>query len=88
MRTVVCGFRTVFASTKKTLFWVNLHCMYCVALKQLSECIDGMRHCSRTTLGGGDGGMSEHRQDVLIKRYQEIHFDYSTEFKNTSVSDM
>lgn len=30
--------------------------------------------------------MSEHRQDALIKRYQEIHFDYSTEFKNTSTS--
>ena len=49
--------------------------------KQLSECIDGMRHCS----GRPSGVMSEHHQDVLIKRYQEIHFDYSSEFKNTSV---
>ena len=53
---------------------------------QLSECIAGMRHCSRTGSSSASGGeMSEHRQDALIKRYQEIHFDYSTEFKNTSV---
>lgn len=58
-------------------------------LQELSECIDGMRHCSRTSSvpeGAAGGGMSEHRQDVLIKRYQEIHFDYSTEFKNTSTA--
>eukprot|EP00603_Paraphysomonas_imperforata_P005188 CAMPEP_0114427732 /NCGR_PEP_ID=MMETSP0103-20121206/8522_1 /TAXON_ID=37642 ORGANISM="Paraphysomonas imperforata, Strain PA2" /NCGR_SAMPLE_ID=MMETSP0103 /ASSEMBLY_ACC=CAM_ASM_000201 /LENGTH=228 /DNA_ID=CAMNT_0001596847 /DNA_START=83 /DNA_END=766 /DNA_ORIENTATION=+ len=55
-------------------------------LHELAECIDGMRHCTRSSVGGADGGMSEHRQDVLIKRYQEIHFDYSTEFKNTSTA--
>lgn len=46
-----------------------------------------MRHCSRTGSSASAGEMSEHRQDALIKRYQEIHFDYSTEFKNTSVSE-
>lgn len=51
-------------------------------LNELSECIDGMRHCS----GRPSGVMSEHHQDVLIKRYQEIHFDYSSEFKNTSTA--
>lgn len=65
----------------------SVHVVVCVVFK-LSECIEGMRHCSRSSSssGGDAGGMSEHRQDVLIKRYQEIHFDYSTEFKNTSVS--
>ena len=60
--------------------WVRV-CVYCL---QLSECIDGMRHSDGGAAGAG--GMSEHRQDVLIQRYQEIHFDYSTEFKNTSVT--
>ena len=32
----------------------------------------------------GGGSLSNH-QEVLLKRYHEIHFDYSTEFKNTSV---
>jgi hypothetical protein len=27
---------------------------------------------------------TSNHKDVLIKRYQEIHFDYSSEFKNTS----
>ena len=30
-----------------------------------------------------NGNMTNH-QEVLVKRYHEIHFDYSTEFKNTS----
>lgn len=33
-----------------------------------------------------NGGSLSSHQEVLIKRYYEIHFDYSTEFKNTSVS--
>lgn len=32
-----------------------------------------------------NGGSLSNHQEVLIKRYYEIHFDYSTEFKNTSV---
>jgi hypothetical protein len=32
-----------------------------------------------------DSGAGGHQQEGLIKRYHEIHFDYSTEFKNTSV---
>lgn len=32
-----------------------------------------------------NGGSLTNHQEVLIKRYYEIHFDYSTEFKNTSV---
>ena len=29
-----------------------------------------------------------NQQEVLIKRYYEIHFDFSNEFRNTSVSAM
>mmetsp|Transcript_13394 Transcript_13394/g.18349 ORF Transcript_13394/g.18349 Transcript_13394/m.18349 type:complete len:202 (-) Transcript_13394:311-916(-) len=46
-------------------------------LADLFECIQGMRNAS------GGGSLSNH-QEVLLKRYHEIHFDYSTEFKNTS----
>eukprot|EP00388_Colpodella_angusta_P043274 GDKK01058989.1.p1 GENE.GDKK01058989.1~~GDKK01058989.1.p1 ORF type:complete len:156 (-),score=13.17 GDKK01058989.1:253-720(-) len=34
----------------------------------------------------GNGGSLSNHQEVLIKRYYEIHFDYSTEFKNTSAT--
>lgn len=44
-------------------------------LNELSFIINGMRDCSPSPV---------HHQEVLIKRYQEIHFDYNTEFKNTS----
>jgi len=44
-------------------------------LAELSECINAMR-------GVGSSSSSE----VLIKRYHEIHFDYSNEFKNTSAT--
>ncbi len=46
---------------------------------QLSECINGMRENNSSSTNPA------HHQEVLIKRYQEIHFDYSAEFKNTSV---
>lgn len=44
-------------------------------LAELYDCIQGMRQTN--------GSMTNH-QEVLVKRYHEIHFDYSTEFKNTS----
>lgn len=47
-------------------------------LSELSECIDAMRHCNQSS-----SHSLAHNQDVLIKRYQEIHFDYSSEFKTT-----
>jgi hypothetical protein len=46
-------------------------------IPQLYDCIQSMRSCN--------GGSLSNHQEVLIKRYYEIHFDYSTEFKNTSV---
>lgn len=52
-------------------------------LQELSECINGMRSCA--SKDGGALAGSGH-QEVLIKRYHEIHFDYSTEFKNTSAT--
>lgn len=47
-------------------------------LAELYDCIQSMRQCNGSSL-------SNH-QEVLIKRYYEIHFDYSTEFKNTSAT--
>lgn len=37
-----------------------------------------MRHCNQSS-------SNANYNDALIKRYQEIHYDYSTEFKNTAV---
>ena len=51
-------------------------------LHELSDCINNMR--TVTTAGGSTPGGNHH--EVLIKRYHEIHFDYSTEFKNTSAT--
>jgi hypothetical protein len=31
-----------------------------------------------------NGGILSNQQEVWIKRYYEIHFDYSSEFKSTS----
>jgi hypothetical protein len=45
-------------------------------LQELLDCINKMRGIVSTA--------SNSHQEVLIKRYQEIHFDYSSEFKNTS----
>ena len=45
-------------------------------LTELSDCINSMRACTANISGS--------HQNVLIKRYQEIHFDYNSEFKNTS----
>lgn len=47
-------------------------------LAELYDCIQNMRQCN--------GGSLSNHQEVLIKRYYEIHFDYSTEFKNTSAT--
>lgn len=48
-------------------------------LAELSECINTMRTTSNEASAGS-------HEDVLIRRYHEIHFDYSTEFKNTSTT--
>ncbi|KAJ1404030.1 hypothetical protein B484DRAFT_404929 [Ochromonadaceae sp. CCMP2298] len=47
-------------------------------LAELYDCIQHMRSCN--------GGSLTNHQEVMIKRYYEIHFDYSTEFKNTSAT--
>eukprot|EP01031_Cornospumella_fuschlensis_P030315 gene30315-36629_t len=47
-------------------------------LSDLYEVIQKMRQVS--------AGSLTSQQEVLIKRYYEIHFDYSTEFKNTSAT--
>ena len=54
--------------------------LFCCCL-QLAECINQMRSTSNSGAMSSPGG---HHQEVLIKRYHEIHFDYSTEFRNTS----
>jgi len=59
-------------------------------LNELSDCINNMR--GQGAAGGGSGSSSSSssssigNHEVLIKRYHEIHFDYSTEFKNTSAT--
>jgi Golgi SNAP receptor complex protein 1 len=37
-----------------------------------------MRECS-----SDDSPIPVHNQEALVKRYHEIHYDYSTEFRNT-----
>ena len=59
-------------------FFCLLRPYCCQPFIQLYDCIQQMRSCN--------GGSPSSHQEVLIKRYYEIHFDYSTEFKNTSVS--
>lgn len=49
-------------------------------LNELSDCITSMRNCSSSA-----SSTPANHQEVLIKRYNEIHFDYSAEFRNTSV---
>ena len=46
-------------------------------LLELSECISEMRNYQSLK--------SSPHPEALIKRYQEIHFDYSSEYKNTAV---
>jgi len=48
-------------------------------LAELSTCINSMRTAAQECSSGA-------HEDVLVRRYHEIHFDYSTEFKNTSAS--
>ena len=50
-------------------------------LNELSECITNMRNTSTASTT-----TPANHQEVLIKRYHEIHFDYSAEFRNTSVN--
>jgi Golgi SNAP receptor complex protein 1 len=50
-------------------------------LNDLADCIAQMR-----TGSFGNSGAPLHHQEGLVKRYHEIHFDYSTEFKNTSAT--
>lgn len=47
-------------------------------LADLHECIQQMRQ--------GNGSILTNQQEAWIKRYYEIHFDYSSEFRNTSAS--
>ena len=49
-------------------------------LNELSECIKSMQTCSTST------SLTGNHQDILIKRYQEILFDFNSEFKNTSAT--
>ena len=51
-------------------------------LNDLAECITNMRNCS----SGSSSATPANHQEVLIKRYHEIHFDYSAEFRNTSTA--
>jgi hypothetical protein len=46
-------------------------------LEELLECINNMRDISQERSSGP-------HEEVLIRRYHEIHFDYSSEFKNTA----
>lgn len=48
-----------------------------IIFAQLHECIQQMRQ--------GNGSILSSQQEAWIKRYYEIHFDYSTEFRNTAV---
>lgn len=47
-------------------------------LTELYECIQSMRQSNSSPLS--------NNQEAWIRRYYEIHFDYSTEFKNTSAT--
>ena len=51
-------------------------------LNDLADCITNMRNCS----SGSSSTTPANHQEVLIKRYHEIHFDYSAEFRNTSTA--
>lgn len=50
-------------------------------LTDLADCITNMRNCS-----SGSSSTPANHQEVLIKRYHEIHFDYNAEFRNTSTA--
>ena len=50
-------------------------------LIELNECIKSMKEYEETVPNLG----SQHK-DNLIKRYDEIYFDYKTEFQNTSTA--
>lgn len=47
-------------------------------LSELYDCIQKMRQFNLASLS--------NQQEVLIKRYYEIHFDFSNEFRNTSAT--
>jgi hypothetical protein len=48
-------------------------------LAELLECINNMRTASNEASAGSN-------EDILVRRHHEIHFDYSTEFKNISAT--
>ena len=50
-------------------------------LNEFASCIGRMRDCHETH--SSTTSSSPHIQEQLIKRYNEIHYDLSTEFKNT-----
>ncbi len=49
-------------------------------LNEMYECINSMKNISQSR-----SHRSNH-EDVLIRRYHEIHYDYSLEYKNTSAT--
>ncbi len=53
-------------------------------LNELATCISDMKKCNNDNNNSSSSGHgSKHMQDALIKRYSEIHYDYTNEFRNT-----
>lgn len=65
-----------------------------VGLLELMECIQHMKEYnnnnnnsnSHSNLNGISSGSNSRMNDELIKRYNEIYFDFNNEFKSLSVS--
>ena len=53
-------------------------------LAELSTCIDRMRSSIQSSIQSP----STHQQEVIVKRFSEIHYDYLSEFKSTSVRNL
>lgn len=53
-------------------------------LNELATSISDMKKCNIDNNNSSSSGLgSKHMQDALIKRYSEIHYDYTNEFRNT-----
>ena len=50
-------------------------------LAELNSCIERMRNSIQSNIQSP----STHQQEVIVKRFSEIHYDYLSEFKSTSV---
>ena len=50
-------------------------------LAELHSCIERMRSSIQSNIQSP----STHQQEVIVKRFSEIHYDYLSEFKSTSV---